>query len=595
MHSTLINLDLRVRNKSDIKSRLSFSPMKSSPLKQQKPLASDTPFNEQANPPTDSRSFKKVIFGELALPSSYWEKKKQSKDKIKLFRYRVGTATEAILSLARSPQSKKSLKTVKTIDLTPQRSLYCLERSALRPLRLTKLTRCSTFILPMNIYANPESPIALFSKLWPGALKELRKYDVKRLKIEVNAEFMPSWRMKVRGALNWWQYTFRLLQFLKNLRCLNFQKRWGRDTQFKDDHSRMCNYAHRIKHLSKMKRIVLGGVDSFINDPVPFYKCFLAPPAFEHVEIINNNPELSQPIAECLIELKNLKQFIFRGDFEIADVLSVIQAHPTLYLVNALGKWSHDNENISIDTLTQGLQLQNITHLYLDSYLPITSKEDCKFYRKFMGTFTNLESLRIGFNTIKKMDFAGEYADILIPLKKITRLELGLSLTLENMAKFFTQIPSLTTLKHFIFAADIQVPRTVAKQLPQAIEPLRKFLLSLENLEFFEVHCHKVGLIFLQGMCQVMLALQKTQSITLSFETNSDNYLPVHDTMMKEIQNTAEALTNTQEFYVTMITGGSWNFKMPKELDECQNENLKKYKFTLGGRWKLPSYGTRWF
>ena len=403
-----------------------------SSLKQQKPFASDPLFNEQTDHPKGARLFTKVILREIPKEVlslwSNWDTKKQLRYKIKLFRLRKVFVTQDKLFNFRSPQSRKSLKFVRDIELgTPQIKPNPGSKGVnhLR-LLLAKLTRFSTLRLNLSASGNLESQEAQIPFLWNGIFKELRKYDPKNLNIDINAVWSIHSIYKNPKDLSW-RSTLHMIEFMKNLRFLQVYIQVSQMAQFEGHESEVDHYANRIKHFSKLKEIIIRGIGPIIPNSARVYRCFLEPPAIEQVVIKINQPELSQPVAESLNRFEKLKHITFQGDLAIPDLISVIKSHPDLNIVNVVRSWFHDNENIPIDTLIQGLHFYNMTHLNLDVYLPIESKQHCAFYRKLMGAFVNLESLRIGFDAVKKINFAGDYADILLPLKKITRLELALS------------------------------------------------------------------------------------------------------------------------------------------------------------------------
>lgn len=209
-----------------------------------------------------------------------------------------------------------------------------------------------------------------------GIFKELRKYDPKKLKIRINSRWTKvSYNIggdDIIGKLNWWRYTFRLVQHMTNLRFFNLVG-WTSDrTQF-DDKRRVQDYIKPLKN-PNLKEIVLAGMERFINDSATVYKYFLGAPAIENVAI-RIKPEMSQPISEAIANVKHLKNLIIPGHMEISEIFLIAKTRPELSKIQ-MDYWHHEIEDVPIDSLTQGLQLQNITHLHLDHYLKIEVKED---------------------------------------------------------------------------------------------------------------------------------------------------------------------------------------------------------------------------
>lgn len=556
-------------------------------LKQKKPLASDPSPLEQTyhQRPPQSFSGRPVILKEL----TNWNF--HLRQKVKLVRFRKCTISKQLLQNFKAAHTLKSLKSVKDITIIDPKETFPERHVSHFVHYVRKLTKVQKVQLVHPIYGTSYSTETCFSRDWDEIYKTLRSFNPKKIEFCLKNRRYGSF---ARGKLNWWQTIFRPISCMQNLGFLYINACALDWLQYSSKY-KISNSINPIRKLTRLKEVLLGGLEELISESMITYKYFMEAPNLEKISVLFRKPNLSRPKAELIKNIEHLKELNAEGFFDIVDLIYLLKTCTGLQNVRILRAWHNNVENaLKSQLLLEDLKPINIKHLSLDADISIRTAEVNTFYLKFLKTFVNLETLKIGFKW-KNISFVNDYADVLASFKKLTRLELAISFSLEDMGNFFTKIGSITNLKHFVFASNVSFPKAIAKQLHLAIQPFKQFLLNQTGLESFQMHWHKIGHVFLQAVCEVMLELQNLRSINFQFGTSSEKYIQVHNTMLEEVANTVNKINNIQEIYITVVCGDHLKFQVPRSLQKCQNENLKKFRFETAKYFSYAPFDFNWY
>lgn len=112
-----------------------------------------------------------------------------------------------------------------------------------------------------------------------------------------------------------------------------------------------------------------------------------------------------------------------------------------------------------------------------------------------------------------------------------------------------------------------------------------EFLKNQKNLETLELYWRKINIAFLEELCPMILKIQNLQKLKVVFGTNSEKYVKVHDSMLKEIRKAIIEAKVTEEVHFQIVCEEGNRLKTSSLKSAYEKSTAKLATFTWERHW----------